>query len=275
MIDAPSPNQSQPIPPVSEAPTEGVPGPAETPGEIPVSEAPIENQPVAPLPPVTPGSPAPVSAPAPESAPKKKGGLKTIIILLIFLGLAGGLAYAGYTYGTKNGLIPSLSQPKKEEVVEPIMEEDASPLPEIIDEIEEATRAADTSSWLTYVNQKFHYSVDYPRSLVLEAFSKGDNPFTEVVEVGDEGTFIMEKEADVKEGELRKSLMVSGIYLPDKYKEMALKELVETQGSFINSCHEDKPSQTQEIITKSGLKGYKVWYWVKAGCQGAEERSLN
>lgn len=29
------------------------------------------------------------------------------------------------------------------------------------------------------------------------------------------------------------------------------------------------------MTTKDGTQGIKAWYWVKKGCQGAEERVLN
>ncbi|MFA4880996.1 MAG: hypothetical protein WC650_05245 [Candidatus Doudnabacteria bacterium] len=127
--------------------------------------------------------------------------------------------------------------------------------------------------WNTYVNQRFNYSVQYPPKLILMPLSGGDNPFTDAVEIGDEGTFIVEKTETP--GETDKSIIVEGIYLNDRNKNLTLKEFAETQGSFINLCHEDRPEKTQEVTAKSGAKGIEAWYWIKEGCEGAEARKLN
>jgi len=131
----------------------------------------------------------------------------------------------------------------------------------------------DTTDWKIYENQRFHYRVKYPPSLALDALPEGDNPFTESIEIGDEGTFIVDPQ--IQEDQLQRSMSVSATYLTDVNESLSLEDFIQTQGSYINFCHEDKPEKTEEVTTISGQKGIKVWYWIKAGCEGAEERMLN
>jgi len=133
----------------------------------------------------------------------------------------------------------------------------------------------ETANWLKYVNQRFHYSVKYPPQLKLDALGEGDNLFTEdVVETGDEGTFITEPAEEPKEA-MDRTMVVEGTILPERLKNLSFKDYAENQGHFINPCQEDKAQRTLEVTTQSGIKGIKAWYWVQKGCQGAPERKLN
>lgn len=178
--------------------------------------------------------------------------LKTVLTFILLLLITAVLICAGYWYKDNK-----TDQTQK-----------SAPAPAAT-----TTKENNTGVWNTYVNQRFNYSVQYPPKLILMPLSEGDNPFTDAVEIGDEGTFIVEKTETP--GETDKTMVVEGIYLNDQNKNLTLKEFAETQGSFINLCHEDRPEKTQEVTAKNGAKGIEAWYWVKEGCEGAEARKLN
>ena len=210
--------------------------------------------------PTTPTFPAETPLPAP-----KKDSAKIVLIILVMLLSGAFFVLVGYLIGTKTSseIVPlssSLVSPTRIQTT-PISEPTAG------------SKATDTSNWNTYVNQKFSYSLKYPPLLILEALSEGDNIFTEdVVEVGDEGTFISAKNADA-DG-MRKTMTVAGEYLTAANNNKTLRDIV-SEGTVINPCHEEKPQKIEEVTSQSGAKGLKVWYWVKEGCQGARERGLN
>lgn len=174
----------------------------------------------------------------------KKRTVKNSLTFLLFVTAALGVFLVGYWYKGQQG------KQKKEAVSD-----------------------VKTVDWKTYVNQKFNYSVKYPPQLVLDPLFSEDDPDTVEVEVGDEGTFLGEAEATP--GQLRKTMVVGARYLRPSQKNMSLREFVETQGAVDNPCQEPKPGKTEDVTTKSGVKGIKVWYYVMKGCAGATERGLN
>jgi len=129
-----------------------------------------------------------------------------------------------------------------------------------------------TSNWPTYVNQRFNYSLQYPPQATLAPLGEGDNPFSpDIIEVGDEGTFI---EIAQTQG-LDKSMVVTGIPLPTQYQNSSLEDIVTNHGSFIEPCHQAQAQKVEAVTTTSGLTGYKAWYHLVPGCQGAGENQVN
>jgi len=190
-----------------------------------------------------------------------------LAILVVLIGC--GLFYAGFWYGKRVA-----ASKRQVEETKPTPSTQEAPKTQEKEEVFEPLPQPDkTKGWQTYVNQRFHYSLEYPPELVLEPLGEDDNPYTEAIEVGDEGTVISEAEAEP--GSLRKSMFVTGFYLTADNESLSLKEFVKTQGSFTNPCHEDTPYKTEEVISQSGEQGIKAWYFVKQGCQGAKERGLN
>jgi hypothetical protein len=178
--------------------------------------------------------------------------IKKVIGILLIIVAAAGLVYVGYWYNSQD----------EELVSEPDVVQSSASVP-----------TAQPSSWLKYVNQRFNYSFKYPSNLQLEGLSLNDDPSTQEVESGDEGTFIVEPAT--ASGAMARSMVVMGLYLTASQKNMTLKQFVDTQGTLINPCHESAPAKTQEITSISGVKGIKAWYRLTAGCEGAGEKELN
>jgi len=197
---------------------------------------------------------------------KTKVIVKTVLITLLGLGLLVGVFYAGYWYGRK-----TVSQKKTEKGLgKPV--KITGQVSEGLETEIETSEVEGYQGWKTFVSQRFHYSLQYPGELELMSLGEGDNPFTDVIERGDEGIIIGEA---IPESEgVRQTTIVNAQFL-EQGESLSLKELVETKGSEFNICHEDKPDKLEEVVTLAGEKGYKVWYWVKKGCQGAEEKYIN
>lgn len=124
------------------------------------------------------------------------------------------------------------------------------------------------SVWKTYTNKKFNYSFQYPSNVTLIISILTDRKRSLTFEhdpsrIGDEVI------------SLGDGVSLSTLHLEIADANLTLKQYVETRGSFINLCNEDKPEKTEEIITKNGTRGLKAWYWIPEGCAGARTRFLN
>jgi len=126
-------------------------------------------------------------------------------------------------------------------------------------------------TYQTFVNQMFNFSFSFPTNFELAMLSDTDYPETVEIETGEEGTFVVEKSNT--QGVMDKTYIVSAQYLPTDLKDLSLTQLVTEHGSFGgNYCFEDLAGRSENVSTDDGITGIKVWYWIKAGCQGAEER---
>jgi hypothetical protein len=124
---------------------------------------------------------------------------------------------------------------------------------------------------LTYINDYYKYSIEYPSNYYIEPYNYNNSLILGEIGPNETGGIFSAK---INGNESLSTTSFSGMPLKESWNGIEFKEVLMTKGKDFGDCYENVPDSIEDFTTNSGIKGYKVYYWVIAGCRGSTSRYL-